>query len=317
MGRIALFGAAGAVGQSVASALRADGQPYRVVGRSRSALDAAFAADPLAERVVWDPDDAASVRDAARGIDTIIYLVGVPYDQFRLHPVVMRQTLDGAIAEGVARMVLIGTVYPYGKPRGTPLREDHPRLPHTLKGQMRKAQEDLLFAADAAGALRGTVLRVPDFYGPLATKSLLADLFRAALAGRRAKLLGPIDVPHEFVFVPDIGPVALALARSSDAYGRAWHLGGAGTISQRAFAARVFAAVELKPRLLVADNWLVRLLGLVDPLMRELPEMHYLLTTPVVMDDGALHRLLGGVSKTSYDDGIRRTLDALRASAAP
>jgi nucleoside-diphosphate-sugar epimerase len=229
----------------------------------------------------------------------------------------MRQTLDGAIAEGVARMVLIGTVYPYGRPRATPVREDHPRLPHTRKGRMRKAQEDLLFAADQAGALRGTVLRVPDFYGPLATKSLLDDLFRAALAGRRAKLLGPIDVPHEFVFVPDIGPVVLALAAVPEAYGRAWHFAGPGTISQRAFTASVFEAVGRKPRLLVADNWLVRLLGLVDPLMRELPEMHYLLTAPVVMDDGALQRLLGGVAKTSYADGISRTLAALRGKGVP
>jgi len=52
--------------------------------------------------------------------------------------------------------------------------------------------------------------------------------------------------------------------------------------------------------------------GLFKPVMRELVEMHYLQTTPVLMDDSALHQLLGEVHKTSYADGIRATFDAYR-----
>ena len=114
----------------------AEGAPYRVVGRSRESLAATFAADPLAEIVTWNPDDPASVKAAASGVDAIIYLVGVHYWQFELHPRLMKQTLDGAIAAGAKRIVLIGTVYPYGWPRTRPVREDHPREPHTFKGRM-------------------------------------------------------------------------------------------------------------------------------------------------------------------------------------
>ena len=64
--------------------------------------------DAGAERATWNPGDPTSVRAALRGLDTLVYLVGVPYDQFDQHPVVMGQTLGGAIAEGVQRMVLIG-----------------------------------------------------------------------------------------------------------------------------------------------------------------------------------------------------------------
>ena len=98
MGKIALFGAAGTIGNSIAPALRANQQPYRVVGRSRDALQRDFGSDSLAEIVTWNPDDPASVIAAAKDIDTIIYLVGVPYDHFELHPQLMRKTLDGAIA---------------------------------------------------------------------------------------------------------------------------------------------------------------------------------------------------------------------------
>ncbi len=312
MGKLALFGAAGAIGSSIAAALRTQGVPYRVVGRSRAALDTAFGGDPLAEIVTWDPADPASVRRAAGGIDTIVHLVGVPYDQFHLHPVVMRQTLAGAIAAGVPRLLLIGTIYPLGLPRTVRVAEDHPREPNSAKGRWRKEQEDLVLEADAAGRIRTTILRLPDFYGPHVERSLLADLFQAAVAGRRAKLIGPIDTPHEFVFVPDVGPVVTALAARDEAYGRIWHLGGAGTITQRDFASRVYAACGRKPRLMVAGKTMLRLMGLLDPILRELVEMNYLMRTPAIMDDRAIHALLGEIRKTSYDDGVARTLAAMR-----
>jgi nucleoside-diphosphate-sugar epimerase len=54
------------------------------------------------------------------------------------------------------------------------------------------------------------------------------------------------------------------------------------------------------------------MVGLFQPFMRELVEMHYLITNPVLMDDTALRRLLGRVRKTPYDEGIRVTFEAYR-----
>jgi nucleoside-diphosphate-sugar epimerase len=317
MSRIGLFGAAGAIGGSVARALRASGRPYRVVGRSRGSLQAEYGADPLAEIVTWNPEDPDSVRAAAQGLDTLVYLVGVPYWDFRLHPVLMRQTIEGAVAAGVSKLVLIGTVYPFGRPQTERVSETHPREPHTFKGQMRKQQEDLVLEAHGRGGLQTTILRLPDFYGPQVERSLLHGAFQAAIDGTRANLIGPIDTPHEFVFVPDVGPVVTALLDEPRAYGRTWNLGGAGVTTQRALVERIFAQAGRPPKLRVAGPLMVRALGLFKPLMRELAEMHYLHTTPVLMDDSALRGLLGEVRKTPYEEGIRRTLDSMRAPARP
>jgi nucleoside-diphosphate-sugar epimerase len=130
----------------------------------------------------------------------------VNYWQFDLHPQLMKKALDGAIAAGVKRLVLIGTVYPYGRPKTTPVREDHPREPHTFKGRMRKAQEDLLLEAHAARKIEATVLRLPDFYGPGIDKSFLHSAFVAAVNGGVANMVGPIDKPHEFVLRARRGP---------------------------------------------------------------------------------------------------------------
>ena len=308
MEKVGLFGAAGAIGESISETLRAQQRPYRVVGRNRKALESKFGNDPRAEIVNWDPEDPSSVRAAARELDTIFYLVGVPYWQFELHPILMKKTLEGAIAEGVKRLVLIGTMYPYGRPQTDRVREDHSREPHTFKGRMRKEQEDILLAADTSGSIQGTILRLPDFYGPRVDRSFVYGSFRAAIEGGRAQVVGPIDTPHEFLYVPDAGPVAVALANESRAYGRAWNLAGAGVITQRAFVERVFEEAGRKPRFMVVNKSMLRVLGLFNPLMRELVEMNYLLTTPVIMDDSALHSLLGNVHKTSYEEGIRETL---------
>ena len=316
MSKIALFGASGALGRSIAKSLGALGAPYRVVGRNRASLMGAFGADPLAEIVPWNPDDPSSVQEAASGVDTIVYVVGVNYWQFELHPRLMKQTLDGAVAAGVQRFLLIGTVYPYGLPRTTPVREDHPREPNTFKGRMRKEQEDLLVAAHADGKLVGSVLRLPDFYGPGVENSFLHSAFTAAVDGGTANLVGPIDRPHEFVFVPDVGPVVARLAPNPNAYGQAWHLAGAGATTQRAMIEEIERQIGHPLRTRVAGKTTLRAMGIFNRFMRELVEMHYLMTDPVLMDDSALARLIGPLPKTSYADGVRECLAAMRAQRA-
>jgi len=315
MRKMALFGAAGAIGSSIADVLRAKEIAYRVVGRNRDQLEKFFGSDPLAEIVTWNPDDPESVRVAARGVDTLIYLIGVPYNHFELHPLVMQKTLDGAIAEGVKRVVLIGTVYPYGLPTTATVTEEHPRKPQTFKGQMRKAQEEVLLKAHAEGKIQGTILRLPDFYGPGVEKSFLHLVFKAAAQGGTADMVGPIDTPHEFIFVPDVGPVVLQLAAKPEAYGRWWNFAGAGAITQREIATQVFAMAGRKPKLRVAGKTMLQLIGLFNPFMRELVEMHYLQTTPVLLDDHALIGLLGQVHKTPYAEGLRLTLNAYQNAA--
>jgi nucleoside-diphosphate-sugar epimerase len=307
-----LLGATGAIGESIAAELRKRGESYRAVGRDRASLERTFGSDPLAEIAVWNPDDASSVTAALHGADAIVYLVGVPYNHFELHPVVMRQTLDAAIAEGVGQMLLVGTVYPYGRAQQTPAREDHPREPHTFKGKMRKQQEDLLLEADAAGKIRGTVLRLPDFYGPRVKNSFLDGVFTAAAKGGTANLIAPIDRPHQFVYVPDVGSVVVDLLLRPEAHGRWWHLAGDGTASIEEIVALVSQLAGKPVKTRTVGLGMLRVIGLFQPVMRELVEMHYLLTYPLILDDSALRALLGDVKKTPLREGLKQSLEAAR-----
>jgi len=314
-GKVGLFGAAGAIGQSIANALGAAGRHYRVIGRSRGPLDAAFGQDPYAEIATWNPDEPASIAAAAQGLQTAIYLVGVPYNEFGTHPPLMEKTLAGLSAAGVERLILIGTVYPYGRARSQPVTESHPREPHTFKGQMRLAQENLVLEVHGRHGLSTLVLRLPDFYGPRIERSFLNGVFEGAARGTRAQMVGPIDVPHEFVFVPDVGPVVETLTRTPEAYGRWWHLAGAGTITQREVAAKAYALAGREPRLMVVGKPMLRVLGLFNPILREMVEMNYLMSEPLVLDDSALQALIGPIKKTSYDEGIRLAFAAAQEAS--
>jgi nucleoside-diphosphate-sugar epimerase len=313
----AIFGATGAVGKALAAELANANLPFRVIGRSMERLERDFTRyGNLIDYRVADLEDPQAARAAAEGIELIFYTAGVPYTNFALHPKLMRATLEAAVPAGVKRFVHVSAVYPYGLPQREFIDESHPRDPQTFKGRMRKDQEDLVFEADGRNGLRTAILRPPDFYGPDSDLSYAADIFKAAIEGRAANVIAPVDTLHEFVYVPDLAKTLIALSEKEEAYGKAWNLAGPGLITTGHFAALVFAAAGEKTRLRAANKLMLRVMGLFSPMMREIGEMQYLWTNPVKRDDSRLRQLLPDLRKTPYEEGIRGTLDALRQKKA-
>jgi nucleoside-diphosphate-sugar epimerase len=312
--KLAIFGAAGAIGRALGPELERRGIAFRAVGRRREALEGAFGEIASAEIVDADLSDPRQARRATEGVDTIVYAVGVPYTDFDRHPALMGTTLQAAADAGVARLLLITGIYVYGVPRTSRVAETHPREPESHKGRCRKMQEDLAIEAQGRGGLRAMVVRLPDFYGPHAGSSLAGRIFRSAVEGKTATWVGPASTPHEFIFVPDAAPVLAELAARDDCYGEAWNLGGPEAIPGIDFITRVYRAAGREPDYRSVGRAMLRMAGLVNPLLKELVEMVYLQETPVILDDSKLAAKLGGLRKTSYDEGIRRTLEWMRGN---
>ena len=304
--QVAILGAAGAIGHSAALELSRRKIPYRVIGRDAAKLEAAFGG--RAEISPADINDIDATARALEGAYTVVYAVGLPYPMHNQHPVLMRKAIEAMRKAVVARMALSSSVYAYGAPQTERVSETHPREPHTRKGGYRKEQEDIALAANS-DVLHTLVLRLPDFYGPEATLSLAHQVFEGARSGKTANWIGPADKPHEFVFVPDAGPVLLDLLDHPGSFGEAWNFGGPGTITGRELIGQVYRLAGHDPKFRTAGPLVLRVAGLFSPLMRELVEMHYLAVTPVILDDSKLMRHLGNVHKTPYAEGIRRTWD--------
>ncbi len=312
---IAIFGAAGAIGRVVFPELLARGHAVRLVGRDRTKLEALAAG--RAEVAALDLSDPEQARRAAQGMDAILFSVGLPYHQSERYPPLTRIALDSARDAGVRQFLLISTLYPYGRARTATVDETHPREPQTKKGANRKAQADLVLAAHDTAGLQTLVLVLPDFYGPTADLSYGKEIFDAALTGKTANLIGPLDVPREYVYVPDVAPVVADLFERPALFGRTYHLGGAGTITTRQFVAAAERAGGRHIKTFVATKALLRLLGPFNPLLREFIEMYYLFTDPVVLDDTLLRSVLPDLRKTPYETGIPATVQALRARLEP
>jgi nucleoside-diphosphate-sugar epimerase len=311
--KYAIFGANGAVGKELAKVLHEEKQEFRVVGRSEKQLRATFSKfEPYVQYCEADLSKTEGAMRASQGVDTVFYVVGVPYDQFALHPKISKVCTEAAAQSGVKRFVHLSTLYPYGRMQGSRVTESHPREPHTFKGKMRKEQEDVVMSAHGRSGMQVTILCPPDFYGGQSDLSLVYRVFAAALNGGKADVFAPIDKPHEFVFVPDLARTLYELSKREEAYGRRFNLAGYGAISTREFAEKVFTQVGQKPRLRIAGPLLLRIAGLFSPFMREFQEMHYLLTDPLFVDDSALQKLLPNLKKTSYDEGIRLTIARMK-----
>ena len=310
--KVAIFGAAGAIGHAIAPELQRRGVPFRVVGRSKEKLERAFGGFSNAEVFAADIAEMRSAGAAARGVDTIFYCVGLPYPSHNLHPVLMRTTLEAAASVGVERIVLVSSVYPYGVPRTPKVAEDHLRFPDTRKGAYRREQEDLVLDAHKKGKIAGVIVHLPDFYGPHAELGYAPLLFQAALAGKTANWVGPVSAKHEFVFVPDTGPVIVELASREDCFGEAWNYGGPGEITVIDFITRVYRALGREPKYRSVGRRLLSMLGWFDANLREVVEMIYLQETPVILNDSKLASKMGELRKTSYDEGIRETLAWMR-----
>lgn len=216
--RIAIIGAAGAVGRALADELDQRGTRPVAIGRDRAKLEIA-----LAHRAEIRAADLGDVEAAARalgGVTRAVYCVGLSYPQFALHPVLMRKAIEAARRAGVERLVVVSSVYSYGRPQTPRVSENHPRRPETRKGGFRREQKDAAIEAHRAGELETLVLHMPDFYGPYASNSLAYMMLESLMAGRAARWLGDPDAPHEFVYMPDAARVIGELLARPECFGR-------------------------------------------------------------------------------------------------
>lgn len=113
------------------------------------------------------------------------------------------------------------------------------------------------------------------------------------------------------------GAISHSIATAISAQGAPYRVVGRSRDAlATAFGADSLAEIGASLRVRVAGKTMLRLLGLCNPFMREMVEMHYLLTDPVLMDDRPLQELLGQIHKTPYSVGVRECLAAVRATAS-
>jgi nucleoside-diphosphate-sugar epimerase len=277
-----VFGA-GQVGDPLARILLAAGCRVRVVRRSsRPVADGA-------EQAAGDATDPAFCADAASGAAVVYHCMNPAYttsEWGRLIPLYMENLITAAARSG-ARLVVLDNLYMLGRPGGRPMNEDTPIQPCSRKGEIRARAATRLFEAHARGAVRATMARASDYYGPGGTMTHLGDVFwKDVVAGKPGPMLLDPDAVHTYHYVPDVaaGLAAIGLAKD-DVTGRPWMLPCAPAGTARDLVGRLSLALGREIRIAAMPALMRRAAGWFIPMLREIEEMMYQWAEPFVVDD--------------------------------
>jgi nucleoside-diphosphate-sugar epimerase len=217
IGRVAVLGASGQIGQLLVEELGKSGIPTLACGRNfRSQQRGDVHYLPI------DPLDTASLTRSLAGCSSVISTLGLPYKSatwLAQWPAMIRSVLDTAEKLRVPLTVL-DNAYVYGRTHG-PMTEESPLSPCSKKGSARLNGWRLIEDRMRAGA-DIVVGRAADFIGKDVNNSVLPwkSIEGLAQSGRRVRSLQWIGDPstrHTYAYARDIaqGLVLLDQDKSS------------------------------------------------------------------------------------------------------
>jgi nucleoside-diphosphate-sugar epimerase len=300
-----IFGA-GQVGMTLMEQLVQQGVAVTLVNRRGQVSEAL---PDGAAIVAGDLTDAGTVARLTGDAEVVFATAQPDYTQWPEKWPPLMQSLIAGMAQTNTRLVFVDNLYMYGPTHGKPIREDLPYAATGRKGKTRAQIATMLLDAHKAGKVRATIGRASDFFGPRATDTaIFGDRFFAAVFdGKQADLFGNPDLPHTYTYVPDFARALISLSRSEEAYGRAWHVPNAQTVSTRAMVQKFETALGQRVKIRVASPLMLSMVGLFVPIVREMKEMAYEFDEPYIVDDSSFRGAFD-VQTTPLDEAVAATV---------
>ncbi len=294
---------AGPVGAGIASELAVRGERVTVLTRSGSGPD-----HPLISKLKADAADSEALIGATAGAVTLYNCVNPPYHRWATDWPPMHRAMMNAAERTGAVLVMMGNLYVFGPGTSMPMHEGDSANAGGTKGRVRAGIEADLMAAHAAGRLRATFARASDFYGPTVRDAAMGErLVPKLIAGKKATVLGALDVAHSISYMPDVVSTMITIAGDERAWGKAWHVPNAPATTQRQTIDAFARAAGTTAKVAAVPKVALSLLGVASPMMRELKETWYQWAEPWVTDSSLTEQTFG-LRATPLDDGAAATV---------
>ncbi|HVW92628.1 MAG TPA: NAD-dependent epimerase/dehydratase family protein [Devosia sp.] len=302
---VTVLGINGHFGRFAAQAFVNAGWTVRGMGRSnKHAL-------PGAEFVRGDAENVADMVAAIGDSDVVVFALNLPYDKW------FGGALEAQIARVIAAMgksgrtlLYPGSIYNYAASlrQVTPDAPEHPARP---RGVLRMRCEAMFREAAERGDMQVIVLRAGDFFGPGVSgwfdQGILAQKGRIALPSAPS-------IGHSWAYLPDLGRAFVKLAERRDEFGAFERFHFAGHFVTSGEMAAAVQRISPRPLKVGAFPWaMLRVIGLFNPVMREIGKMRYLWDNPMRLMDERLDRILGPDFGTPYDEAIKAAVGPLLA----
>ena len=294
---------AGPVGTTTARRLADLGHHVTVLSRSGTG--------PVQDGIELVKGDAVDPETLARHLDgtgALVNAANPPYHRWPQDWPPLHEAMCAAAERTGSLLVVMDNLYAFGSGATMPMHEDTPMNPTGPKGRTRAAMATSLMDMHTAGRLRGAVVRASDFYGPEVTTSAFADrVVPRLLAGKKASMLGSLDVPHSISYMPDVAATIVAAITNPKAVGRTWLVPNAPAVTQREIVDAFNRAAGTTARTSALPRVAITLGGLVSPMIREVKETWYQFAEPWVTDSTRTETELG-VRATPLADGAAATV---------
>ncbi len=308
--RVFVTGALGFIGRALADRYAAEGAEVRGVD---------VRADPDRGVVAGDVAAAGDWQRHAEGCDLVIHTAAVvsmrddPEPIWRVNVLGTRHALDAA--QGAARFLHLSsvTVFSFDFPDG--VTEQHPiRANGVPYVDTKVASEQVVLQAHAAGEVECTIVRPADVYGPGSRPWTILPVEemargRMVLPAMGRGVLNPVYIDNL------VDGIALA-AGSAEAAGQVFTVGDGVGVTTREFFGHYAGLLGKKVR--VAPTAVVKPLAALamrlpgDPGELNPAAIDYIARGGTYSIEKA-RRVLGYEPKVSFEEGMRRTLDWLRA----
>jgi len=298
---------AGEVGSSLAMQLASAGKPVVLVTRSGKGPE-----HKLIKKVAADASSVSDLLSAAPSAAVIYNCANPPhYNKWATEwPPMANAFLEYARTTG-AVLVTCSNLYGYG-PTAKTLTEDLPLTGTWINSKVRAQMWLEAKKLNDEGIIRATEVRGSDYISP-GIQSRFGDRVVPVLkAGKGVQLLGATDQLHTFTAPADVAKLMMTIALDSRAWGKAWHVPSNPPKTQHEVVQDIAKEFGLKDaKVGSVPKVILGVMGIFNPLIRELNNGSYMFDSPFVMDDSAARKTFG-VQPTPWDVLIKNLVAAYK-----
>jgi nucleoside-diphosphate-sugar epimerase len=296
-----ILGSGGAIGNELAKNLKNFTNDIRLASRNPKKVNEDD------ELVKCDLTKPAEVDIAIEGCDVAYLVAGLPYNSKiwqELWPAIMKNVIE-ACKKHKTRLVFFDNIYMYHPGQLNPMTEETEVLPSSKKGKTRAKIAQMVINEIKAGTLETLIARAADFYGPGIKNSVLNEVvFNNLKTGKKANWFCSVNYLHNFTFTPDAAAATALLGNTNSAFGQIWHLPTASPITGKQWIEKIANELGAKPKTQVASKFIIQLMGLFNPIMKEFVEMLYQWDRDYNFDSSKFENKFN-IKPTSIDKAIK------------
>ncbi|MCB0652201.1 MAG: NAD-dependent epimerase/dehydratase family protein [Saprospiraceae bacterium] len=305
-----ILGAGGGIGIPLAKALKQYTHQIRLVSRNPKKVN------DTDELFSLDFNDLSQIDKAIAGSEVVYVVVGFEYKLSvwqATWPPFMKAVIE-ACKKHEAKLVFFDNVYMYAKSAIPHMTEDAPLQPPSKKGAVRKQLHEMIMEEVAQKNLTALIARAADFYGPDNKNSVLSIMVADNLIkGKKAQSFGNLDKIHTYTYTPDAAKATAILGNTEDAFNQVWHVPTTKEkLTNRQWIELIAEELKVQPKIQSVPVWMLRILGLFIPVMKEFPEMLYQNEQDYIFDSSKFEKRFG-IEATAPKEGIKNLIEELKA----